>query len=79
MTATIADIRLILGIALKIAAQKIVLSHNHPSGELKPSVQDVNLTKKIIEACGLFDLMMLDHLVVGGVDSYLSMVDEGIV
>ena len=79
LSATIADVRLIIGIALKIAAHGIVLSHNHPSGELKPSVNDINMTKKIREACSLMELMMLDHLIIGGADSYLSLVDEGII
>ena len=79
LSATIADVRLIIGIALKIAAHGIVLSHNHPSGELKPSVNDINMTKKIMEACSLMELMMIDHLIIGGKDSYLSLVDEGVV
>ena len=79
MTATVADIRLILGVALKIAAHGIILSHNHPSGNLKPSVQDINMTKKVMEACSLMELQMLDHLIIGGESSYLSLVDDGLI
>ena len=59
MTCTIADVRLILSVALKTAATGIMIAHNHPSGSLKPSQIDINLTTKIKEAGNLMDIKLL--------------------
>ena len=77
LTGTIADIRVILGIALKSAATGIILSHNHPSGNLTPSIQDKELTSKISEAARFMDIRILDHLILCSNNKYLSMADEG--
>jgi hypothetical protein len=77
MSSTIADIRLIMAVALKCAASSIILAHNHPSGQLHPSSADKHLTKKIIEAAGLFEIQISDHLIVAS-DTYFSFADEGI-
>ena len=71
------DIRVIFQFALKANAVSIVLCHNHPSNELKPSWQDKTLTKRIIETAKLFNIEVLDHLIIGN-DEYLSFADEGI-
>lgn len=77
ITGTIADIRLIIAAAIKSNAVAIILAHNHPSGNLKPSGPDLDLTSKIAGAAKLFDLRLLDHLIVTE-DAYLSMADEGL-
>jgi DNA repair protein RadC len=73
---TVVDIKLILAISLKCAASSIILGHNHPSGNLRPSKQDIALTKQVNEACILVDLKLLDHLIISSY-GYYSFVDEG--
>lgn len=75
ITATVADIRIILGVALRSASVACILSHNHPSGNTKSSRADDELTKKFKEAAALMDIKLLDHLIVTK-DSYLSFADE---
>ncbi len=70
------DIRLILQAALLTHATAIILAHNHPSGELKPSNADNKITERIKQACKLMDIELLDHLIVTP-DSYYSYLDEG--
>jgi DNA repair protein RadC len=76
VSGTVADPRLILAVALKTAACNIVLCHNHPSGNLKPSRQDEELTSKIKEAGRYMDIKVMDHLIIGE-DYYYSFADEG--
>lgn len=76
-TATVADPRVIFGTALKANATGIALCHNHPSGCLKPSSDDLRLTEKIVEGARLFDMRVIDHLIISP-ETYLSMVDEGL-
>lgn len=77
MTGTIADPRIILKKALENEATSVVLCHNHPSGNLKPSRADEELTTKIKEAAKYFDIKVLDHIIVSE-DGYFSFADEGI-
>jgi DNA repair protein RadC len=77
MTGTVADPRIILAIALKIAAVNMILAHNHPSGNLTPSRADEELTQKIKEAGKYFDIKVLDHLILSS-DGCYSFADEGI-
>lgn len=77
ITGTVADPRIILRKALEEDAVNIILCHNHPSGSLKPSRADEELTKKIKEAARLFDIAVLDHLIVGET-GYFSFADEGL-
>ena len=79
ITGTVADPRLILGIALKIAATGIILAHNHPSGNLKPSSADVELTKKIKTAAAFMDILVTDHLILSANGEYYSFADEGLI
>ncbi len=76
MTSTIADIRILLAVALKSMATAIILSHNHPSGVLNPSQADIILTQKIKEAAALLDIELLDHLIVSP-EGYYSFTQEG--
>jgi DNA repair protein RadC len=77
ITGTVADPRIILRMALEENAVNIVLCHNHPSGSLKPSRADEELTQKIKEAAGFFDITVLDHIIVSE-DGYFSFADEGL-
>ena len=77
ITGTIADPRIILKKALEEDAVCIILCHNHPSGSLRPSRLDEELTKKIKEAAGYLDIRVLDHIIVSE-DGYYSFADEGL-
>ncbi|HRN80328.1 MAG TPA: DNA repair protein RadC [Ferruginibacter sp.] len=77
ITGTVADPRLILKKAIELEATSIVLSHNHPSGNLNPSKSDVEITQKIKQASAYFDIQVLDHIIVSE-DGYFSFADEGI-
>ena len=80
ISGTIAEIRLILSVALKVAATGIIISHNHPSGNLTTSTADKVLTKKISEACMLMDLRLLDHIILSPNEGeYFSFADEGLI
>lgn len=74
---TVVDIRLMMVVALKSKASAIILAHNHPSGNMKPSEQDKNLTKKIKSASKFLDIQLLDHIILSN-KSYYSFCDEGI-
>jgi DNA repair protein RadC len=78
ITGTVADPRLILAAAIKSLAVSIVLSHNHPSGNLKPSKADEELTCKIKEAAKYHDIRVIDHIIVTS-EGYYSFADEGLV
>jgi DNA repair protein RadC len=78
ITGTVADVRLILSVALKTAATAIILAHNHPSGSLKPSVADEKITKVIGDASKIMDIKLLDHFIVAG-DEYFSFADNGMI
>jgi len=77
ITGTVADPRIIIKIALEHHATSIILSHNHPSGNLKPSLQDELLTRKIKDASKYFDIEVLDHIIVSD-EGFFSFADEGI-
>lgn len=75
-TSTVVDCKLIFSVALKCAANSIVLGHNHPSSNLFPSLQDIVLTKKIIAGAKLLDIKVIDHIILTS-ESYYSFADEG--
>ena len=76
ITGTVADPRIILRKALEEDAVNIILCHNHPSGSLKPSMADEELTSKIKEAANYLDIKVLDHIIVSE-DGYFSFADQG--
>lgn len=78
LTSCIVDVRIILSIALKTLATGIILVHNHPSGNLKPSRADLDITKKLKQSCDLLDISFLDHLIITK-DNYFSFADEGLI
>lgn len=75
---TVADPKIIFKTALERQAAYIILAHNHPSGNLKPSAEDIKLTKKLVEAGKLLDLLVVDHLILTD-HSYYSFCDEGLI
>lgn len=77
ITGTLVDVRLVLAVALKAGAVSMILSHNHPSGNVQPSKEDISLTKKIKQAAEHFDISLYDHIILT-MDSYFSFADEGI-
>jgi DNA repair protein RadC len=77
ITGTVADPRIILKKALEEDAVSIILSHNHPSGSLKPSRADEAITAKIKEAASLLDIRVIDHIIVSD-EGYYSFADEGL-
>jgi len=77
LSGTVVDSRLIAQAAILSNASGVILAHNHPSGFLRPSEEDKKVTKKIKEALSLFDIHVLDHVILGS-ENYLSFADEGI-
>ena len=73
---TSADIRIIMQAAILGNASGIILAHNHPSGNTKPSLQDDQITQKIREISQLIGITLLDHLIITD-ESYYSYADEG--
>ncbi len=77
ISGTVTDIRMILKSAILRSASSIVLCHNHPSGNLKPSRADMEITKKMNEAAAVMDIKVLDHIILAERD-YFSFADEGL-
>jgi len=77
VSGTVADAKLIFRPALEKLGSSIIVGHNHPSGNLKPSQADINLTRKLVKAGEYLDVKVLDHIIVGG-NSFLSLADEGL-
>ncbi len=75
---TVVDIRLALKKALELGATAMILVHNHPSGNLTPSLQDRNITQKFIKAAATFDILILDHIIVSE-KLYISFKDEKLI
>ena len=75
MTATVVDIRLLFKQALELFSVAIIVCHNHPSGKLKPSDADVQLTQKIKNAGNTLDIKLLDHLIIAE-KAYFSFADQ---
>ncbi len=70
ITGTVIDIRLIVKEAIENLATNIILIHNHPSGNTKPSEDDNHITRKLKEACNLLDIHLIDHIIVCDKDYY---------
>jgi DNA repair protein RadC len=77
LSGTVVDLKVVFAIALKGGATSLVLSHNHPSGNLKPSQQDIAITRKIKEAGKLFDIELADHVIISS-EGYYSFAEEGL-
>ena len=80
LTSTVGDLRLIFSVALKSVATCFIIGHNHPSGNLQPSQQDIALTIKLKDAGILMDIKLMDHLIISPVEGqYYSFADEGLI
>jgi DNA repair protein RadC len=77
ITGTIVDVKIIAKYVVDSLATSVILAHNHPSGNLTPSQQDISITKKVKEALSLFDTIVLDHLILT-VDGFYSFADKGV-
>lgn len=77
ITGTLVDVRLVLKQALELGAVGILLAHNHPSGTIKPSAADKQITRKLQKAGEAIDIKVLDHLILAQ-HNYLSFADKGI-
>jgi len=75
-TATVVDPKVIFSVALKCNAHGIILCHNHPSGNLKPSDSDLKLTSKLKNGGELLEVTILDHIILTN-ESYYSFADDG--
>lgn len=75
--ATVVDIKLVMKRALELLACSLILVHNHPSGNAYPGENDKVQTKLLKEAASLFDISLLDHIIIAG-DGYFSFADDGL-
>lgn len=75
--ATIVDPRVVFVAAIKSNSTSIILAHNHPSGQLRPSEADIKLTKRLTEGGRLLDIPVLDHIILTS-EGYYSFADEGL-
>lgn len=76
ITGTVADLRIVFAAALKMNACAIAVCHNHPSGNLKPSKSDEELTQLFSEAGKILNIKLIDHLIITN-EGYYSFADEG--
>ncbi len=76
VSSTTVDTKIIFKNALDLLASGMILVHNHPSGSLKPSKQDIDLTKKIKDGSKLLDISLIDHIIIAG-ETYYSFADRG--
>lgn len=74
---TVVDSRILFKMLLLNKASSFVCVHNHPSGQVRPSQSDIDLTKKLKNGGALIDIIMLDHIIVGCDNGYYSFADEG--
>lgn len=78
VSGTVVDSRIIFKQAIEELASGIILAHNHPSGNIQPSSEDIKITRKIKEAGELLDIRLIDHIIVGE-KNYYSFADEGMI
>jgi DNA repair protein RadC len=77
VTSTVVDVKIIAKYVVDSLATGIILAHNHPSGNLNPSTADINITSKVKEAMKLFDVTVLDHIILTA-DSFYSFANNGL-
>lgn len=78
ISGTVVDMRVIFETAVKVKASSVILFHNHPSGSLRPSQADIDLTRKIREGGKILDIQVIDHLICYE-NTYFSFADEGLI
>lgn len=74
---TLVDPKKVFKLGLNLQASSIILCHNHPSGSIEPSPQDISITKKLVESGKMLELNVIDHLIIGN-GKYYSFADEGV-
>lgn len=77
-TATVVDIKIIAKYCIELLAEAVIIAHNHPSGQLKPSAADEEITQKIKKALDIFGVVLVDHIILTQ-ESKLSFADEGLI
>lgn len=77
ISGTLVDVRVLFRIALENFATSIIVAHNHPSGSLKPSLEDIQITKNIKNAGEILNVTLLDHLIIGD-NSFFSFAEESL-
>ena len=77
ISGTLVDVRVLFRIAIEHFATSIIVAHNHPSGSLKPSLEDIQITKSIKNAGEILNVTLLDHLIIGD-NSFLSFAEESL-
>lgn len=75
----IVDVKVIAQISLSTNAHAIIMTHNHPSGNISASDQDISITRRVKEALDLFDIRVLDHIIVTSDNGYTSMADQELI
>ena len=78
ITGTLVDLRILFAVVLKTLSVGILLAHNHPSGKLQASQPDRDITQKIQRAAQLFDVKVLDHIIIAPNGDYFSFADQGL-
>ena len=78
ITGTLVDIRILYAVILKSLSTAVILCHNHPSGTLKASEQDKEITQKIKKAGSYLDVKVLDHIILSPCGKYFSFADNGL-
>jgi DNA repair protein RadC len=78
VSGTVVDVKMVLKHGIETLATAMVAVHNHPSGNIKPSQADIELTRKIKEAAKLIEIILIDHLIIGE-KKYYSFADEGMI
>lgn len=76
-TGTGMDNKLIVAIALKTLAADVILAHNHPSGAINPSTEDLIISKRLSESLKMIDIKILNHFIITPIDGYYSFADKG--
>ena len=76
---SVVDSRIVFRKALECSASGMVFVHNHPSGNVKPSKMDMQLTKSLCEGAKLLDMQVLDHVIIGDSGAYFSFADDGLI
>lgn len=77
VSGTVVDAKIVFSVALKTMSSSIILCHNHPSGSLRPSNEDISITRKLKRAGEVLDIAVLDHIIITPYDGYYSFADEG--
>jgi DNA repair protein RadC len=75
---TVIDIKLILASGILLMSSGVIVAHNHPSGNLKPSREDLALTKRLSTALQYMEMKLIDHFIITPDDDYLSFANEGL-